>query len=690
MNDFKIGIKDRHPLIDFAYYGSKARRHAHPDVLIGEHSPYPLFREGDILDANAIFNLIKCTRWKEWQSVEKIDEHIANDVIHVTQEDKDKWNNYEQIQSDWNESDEESYAFIKNKPILSTVAISGSYADLLNKPFIPATLADLQDDSTHRVVTDDQISTWGSKQDAIDDLDVIRSGAAAGATALQPSALNDYYNKTSVDNKLLDKQDVISDLNTIRSGAQAGATAYQKPVNGIPSTDMTSGVQTSLGKADTAYQKPQDGIPSTDMSSAVQTSLGKADTALQEHQDISGKVDVSDIGVANGIAQLDANGKVPSAQLPSYVDDVLEYPSIFQFPQPGETGKIYVDTTFNKTYRWGGSTYVEISESLALGETSSTAYAGDKGKSVTDNFNTHAANTDIHVTAAKQASWDAKSNFSGSYNDLTDKPTIPAAQIQSDWNQSDNTQVDYIKNKPTIPVMPTDYVDLTSNQTITGAKIFKGVNRIVLQGNSASEKPGFAVNNSSGTKMGFLEYRGGDNLMVLGVDNSSSAGNNQLKVGLRDYGSYSYNATIPIGVNKNTTFGSGDVVIPIAVNGTKAGNDGNISISIPAAQVNSDWNAASGVAQILNKPTIPANVSDLNNDSGYVTAEIETGTTTPSDAGVKLFVDTSGDATVEVYSKAQVNSLIANKPDMWVGTQSQYDQISTKDPDTLYVIITSS
>ena len=58
-------------------------------------------------------------------------------------------------------------------------------------------------------------------------------------------------------------------------------TAYQKPSDGIPSTDMASAVQTSLGKADSAYQKPQSGIPSTDLASAVQTSLGKADTALQ-------------------------------------------------------------------------------------------------------------------------------------------------------------------------------------------------------------------------------------------------------------------------------------------------------------------------------------------------------------------------------------------------------------------------
>ena len=56
---------------------------------------------------------------------------------------------------------------------------------------------------------------------------------------------------------------------------------YSKPSGGIPSTDMTTAVQTSLGKADTAYQKPSGGIPSTDLASAVQTSIGKADTALQ-------------------------------------------------------------------------------------------------------------------------------------------------------------------------------------------------------------------------------------------------------------------------------------------------------------------------------------------------------------------------------------------------------------------------
>lgn len=96
------------------------------------------------------------------------------------------------------------------------------------------------------------------------------------------------------------------------------------------------------------------------------------------------KVDTSDVGVANGVAELDNTGKVPSTQLPSFVDDVLEYSSVSAFPATGESGKIYVALDTNKTYRWGGSGYVVISETLALGETSSTAYRGDRGKTAYD------------------------------------------------------------------------------------------------------------------------------------------------------------------------------------------------------------------------------------------------------------------------------------------------------------------
>ena len=78
-----------------------------------------------------------------------------------------------------------------------------------------------------------------------------------------------------------------------------------------------------------------------------------------------GAIPVTDKGFANGVAELDENGLVPSNQLPSYVDDVLEFANKSSFPQTGESGKIYV---------------AQISKSLALGETSSTAFRGDRGK----------------------------------------------------------------------------------------------------------------------------------------------------------------------------------------------------------------------------------------------------------------------------------------------------------------------
>ena len=90
----------------------------------------------------------------------------------------------------------------------------------------------------------------------------------------------------------------------------------------------------------------------------------------------------SEMGKAGGVATLDGSGQVPASQLPSFVDDVLEYASKSAFPARGETGKIYVALDTNLTWRWSGSAYVEISKSLALGETSSTAYPGDKGKAL--------------------------------------------------------------------------------------------------------------------------------------------------------------------------------------------------------------------------------------------------------------------------------------------------------------------
>lgn len=100
----------------------------------------------------------------------------------------------------------------------------------------------------------------------------------------------------------------------------------------------------------------------TDFAAADAETLQSAKDYADTH-----KVDKTKVGAAGGVASLDAGGLVPSSQLPSYVDDVLEYPSPGDFPSTGEEGKIYVTKDTNLTYRWSGTGYVEISKSFGFG-----------------------------------------------------------------------------------------------------------------------------------------------------------------------------------------------------------------------------------------------------------------------------------------------------------------------------------
>lgn len=143
----------------------------------------------------------------------------------------------------------------------------------------------------------------------------------------------------------------------------------------------------------------------------------------------------SEMGVSSGVATLDTTGKVPSSQLPSYVDDVLEYTNKAGFPTTGESGKIYIDKATNITYRWSGTAYVEISPSLALGETSSTAYPGNKGKTTTDNVNAILAGTKVVPKATDANTLDGKdsTNFA-SAADLAKKLDKSGGTMEGNFN----------------------------------------------------------------------------------------------------------------------------------------------------------------------------------------------------------------------------------------------------------------
>lgn len=153
----------------------------------------------------------------------------------------------------------------------------------------------------------------------------------------------------SLETTKLDKVDVVDPSAKAEAGKAADAKSTYEELNRI-SGMASDAKEIAESKADKATTLAGYGI--TDAATKVE---------------LASKADLVD-------------GKVPAAQLPSFVDDVLEHDTVSDFPVTGESGKIYIDKETNKTYRWSGTQYIEISQSLALGETESTAYPGDKGK----------------------------------------------------------------------------------------------------------------------------------------------------------------------------------------------------------------------------------------------------------------------------------------------------------------------
>lgn len=184
------------------------------------------------------------------------------------------------------------------------------------------------------------------------------------------TSVTDNDTKTTTDSSL-SFSSVNPVQNQVITSALAGKVPNTRSINGKSlSSDIT------LAASDVGAD------PSGSASRALTDAKSYSDTALAGLK-----------GTANGLAELDAKGKVPAGQLPSYVDDVLEgYYSGGKFYEEaahtaeisGESGKIYIDLNTNKTYRWSGSSFAVVSETLALGETSSTAYRGDRGKTAFD------------------------------------------------------------------------------------------------------------------------------------------------------------------------------------------------------------------------------------------------------------------------------------------------------------------
>lgn len=371
---------------------------------------------------------------------------------------------------------------IQSKPTFAPVATSGRYEDLANLPSIPTipSVMNTAEGNSGTATTRRTINAANLKS-------IILNHSPAGSRpASDVKAWAKADNKPSYTwSEIGSKPSVIieGDARLTDNRPASDVYSWAKAVN-RPSYNLSQIEETEIYKRVTENEKNQWTFKAdiTD----IEDLIGQYDADITPI--INGKLSSSLKGSANGLAELDANGKVPSTQLPSFVDDVLEYTKLSSFPTTGESGKIYIDLTTNKTYRWGGSDYVVISETLALGTTSSTAYRGDLGKiaydhsqvahapsnaqknsdittaeitaKLTGTITTHTHNASAivedashrFVTDSQKTAWNNKENaitkgttaqyFRGDMSLATFPtiPTIPSLMTQADITASTSTQ----------------------------------------------------------------------------------------------------------------------------------------------------------------------------------------------------------------------------------------------------------
>lgn len=227
-------------------------------------------------------------------------------------------------------------------------------------------------------------------------------------------------------------------------------------------------------------------------------------------------------GKVNASTQL--TGTVPSSCLPSYVDDVLEYNGLANFPKTGESGKIYTDTSTNKVYRWGGSSYVVISDTITLGTTSSTAYRGDLGNEAHSWASTAKAHADKHGSAFASGLYKITTNDAGHVTNATAvaKSDITALGIPgSDTHYTSNlivgTSSSAVANSAT--ANGTTFLNLVENGGVRNSHQIKGAGATTV----SADANGVITITSTDTKTTNTWRPCVDNLTSTATDQSLSA-----------------------------------------------------------------------------------------------------------------------------------------------------------------------
>lgn len=552
--------------------------------------------------------------------------------------------NISQEQADWTESDTSSPAYIKHKPDLgvyatrtelnsglatkqdtisdlsqiragaasgatavqpgnlATVATTGDYNDLDNRP-------DLGVYATRAEVN----TGLAGKQDTISDLAAIRAGSQLGATSVQPDDLGSYATDAELAAGLSTKQDVINDLSEIRSGAAAGSTALQP-------SDVASVATT--GDYDDLSNRPS--IP-------TRTSDLTNDSGFITSADVQVKgveVDGASVVNAQGVAEItmpDLSGYATTQALDTGLagkQDVISDLSTIRSGaaagatavQPGDLATVATTGSYDdlsgkpdlSVYATGS----ELTSGLATKQDTISDLAAIRSGSA------------LGATAVQPSDLAAVAT-SGSYEDLSDKPAIPAAQVQSDWSESDTSSKAYIRNKPDLGVYATD-ADLSAGLA------------------TKQDTIGDLADIRRGASLGATSVQPGDLATV------ATTGNYDDLTGRPDLSIYAESSNLAT----------------VATTGSY--NDLAGKPTIPAAQVNSDWNASSGVAEILNKPTLSTvattgDYDDLVNKPSIPAAQINSDWS-EIDTGSKAYIRNKPD--LGVYAtRTELTDGLAGKQD---------------------------
>ena len=468
------------------------------------------------------------------------------------------------------------YDDLTDKPDLSVYelkseAFSGDYNDLTNKPTIPSKTSDLTNDSGF--ITSAALTNC-VKYETVSDMQYVNTGNYYG-TGTEPGFVNtNMLTQTKNTFKLpINKSGTIALTSDIPSSANFVTTNTAQNITARKTiVGASTGLYIQSGPNWTSYDTmilPGQIMTNTISGTSVSTGeLVFADVTTQGQ----GQIRVRDYS-SQSLTDYRIEVPTKNGTMALTSDIITSYNDL--------TDKPTIPTVNNKTITiQKNGTNVD---SFTLNQSSNKSINITVPTATSDlnndsGFITGITSNDV-ITALGYTP--GTSNFSGDYDDLTDKPTIPDAV--SGTNDGTNWTTLTIGND-TYNIgggsTPSNIVTTNTAQTITGAKTFEGVDVLKLQGPTSSSKPGFAINESDGTKRGFLELRpaSGDQTIVLGVTNGV-LGHSDFRPGFREYNnssSYTYSTLMPLGSSKYPTFGSGDMNMVLGVNGVTAGADGNI------------------------------------------------------------------------------------------------------------------